>query len=141
MGSTYGTAVITGASSILGMACAHHLANEGYDLLLIDRKRHRLNVQADDLTTRTRCAVEVCEADLRCTAQRSRVIEKLRQDASISLIVRIDDEPGQRERQDATAGDAQPHDTLTRAAAEDLGRRCGGFRIHRAAVTIIAGTG
>lgn len=141
MGSTLGTAVITGASSILGMACAHHLANQGYDLMLVDRHRRQLNLHANDLTTRTGCAVEVCEADLRHASQRWLMIEKIRQDASISLVVRIDDEPAPRQSGDATADGASPHDVLTHAAAQDLARRCAGACIYRATVTVIAGTG
>ena len=139
MGATYGTAVITGASSILGMACAHHLASEGYDLLLVDRHRRRLNAQANDLTTRTRCAVEVCEADLRHTHQRSLILEKIRQDASISLIVRVDEPVGKEH--EAILASSSFDDALARAAAEDLGQRCGSACIYRATVTIIAGTG
>ena len=132
MTSTFRTAVVTGASSILGMACADYLANEGYDLILIDRNRGRLNAQADELTTRTRRAVEVCAADLRCVAQLSLLAEKIRQDASIALLVRIDDP-----RTRVPHEDARCHDALTRAAA-DLGRQCGGGCIYRAAVTVIA---
>jgi NAD(P)-dependent dehydrogenase (short-subunit alcohol dehydrogenase family) len=132
MGSPYGTAVITGALSILGMACAHHLANEGYDLVLVDRHRHRLNVQANHLTTRTGCAVEVCEADLRDANQQSMVTEKIREDASISLIVRIDDESPRTPR--------ELDDALTQAAADVLGQRCDGSCIYRATVIIIAGS-
>ena len=117
---------------MLGMACADHLANEGYDLILVDRHRDRLNAQADELTTRTRRAVEVCAADLRCAVQLSLLAEKLRQDASIALFVRIDDSGVSVAR-----GDTPCDDALTRAAA-DLGRQCGGTCVYRAAVTVIA---
>jgi NAD(P)-dependent dehydrogenase (short-subunit alcohol dehydrogenase family) len=139
MGSTYGTAVIAGASSILGMACANHLANEGYDLFLIDRNRHRLNVQANDLATRTQCAVEVYEADLRSPAHVLLIVEKIRQDASISLILRIDTVLAVTRGSEMSAEDAHLHDALTRAAVDHLGKRCGGACIHRATVTVIAG--
>lgn len=136
MKPTFRTAIVAGASSFLGMACAEHLAGEGYGLVLIDRHRDRLNAQADVLSTRTRCAVEVCEADLRCAVHASLVAEKIRQDASIFLFVCIDSD--RAAAHDDADEQASRHDAWIRAAADDLGRRCGGARVHRAIVTVIA---
>ncbi len=82
MASTFQTAVITGATSSSGMACASHLANAGYGLILVDANRPRLNAFADAMTTRTRQAVEVVATDVDSLAQRRAFIDKLALDES-----------------------------------------------------------
>lgn len=82
-----GTALITGASTGIGAVYADRLARRGYDLILVARQRNRLTALADSLTARYGRAVEVLDADLGDPAQRRRVEDKLRQDASITLLV------------------------------------------------------
>lgn len=82
-----GTALITGASSGIGALYADRLARRGYDLVLVARDRTRLNALADQLSTTHRRAVEVLDADLGTRAGQARVEDKLRQDASITLLV------------------------------------------------------
>lgn len=82
-----GTALITGASSGIGAIYADRLAKRGYDLILVARKRDRLNALADRITTATRRHVEVLDADLGDPVALARVEDKLRSDASISLLV------------------------------------------------------
>lgn len=82
MASTFQTAVITGATSTLGVACATHLANAGYGLILVDANRPRLKAFADAMTTRTRQAVEVVPMDVDSVAQRRAFIDKLALDES-----------------------------------------------------------
>lgn len=82
-----GTALITGASSGIGAIYAERLARRGYDLILVARNRDRLNALAQRITTETRRVVEVLDADLNDTAQRALVEAKLREDASITLLV------------------------------------------------------
>jgi short-subunit dehydrogenase len=91
MSTTFLTAVVTGAASALGIACAEHLALQGYDLILIDADRHRLNALADDLTTRTRKSVEVYQADTSCPAAITALVRKIQEDESISLLVNLSD--------------------------------------------------
>jgi short-subunit dehydrogenase len=82
-----GTALITGASSGIGAVYAHRLARRGYDLILVARNHDRLRNLAEHLTTQTRQVVEVLAADL-CTASDLATVEaKLREDASITLLV------------------------------------------------------
>jgi len=82
-----GTALITGASSGIGAIYAERLARRGYDLILVARNRDRLNMLAERITTKTRRVVEVIDADLRDAAQLLTIEAKLREDASITLLV------------------------------------------------------
>lgn len=82
-----GTALVTGASSGIGALYADRLARRGYDLILVARNRNRLNELADDISNRTSRAVEVMAADLADAASLATVEAKLREDASITLLV------------------------------------------------------
>ncbi|MBV8622625.1 MAG: SDR family oxidoreductase [Herbaspirillum sp.] len=82
-----GTALITGASSGIGAIYADRLAGLGYDLILVARNRDRLNALAARITTQSGRNVEVLEADLGQAASLALVEQKLRSDASITLLV------------------------------------------------------
>ncbi|MFL9877027.1 SDR family oxidoreductase [Herbaspirillum rhizosphaerae] len=82
-----GTALITGASSGIGAIYADRLAKRGYDLILVARNRDRLNALADRITNETRRTVEVLVADLNDRSSLAQVEAKLRNDASITLLV------------------------------------------------------
>jgi len=82
-----GTALITGASSGIGALYAQRLAQRGYDLILVARNRERLNALASDISARTGRAVDVLPADLNDRTALAQVEAKLRQDASITLLV------------------------------------------------------
>ncbi|HDR8905831.1 TPA: SDR family oxidoreductase [Burkholderia multivorans] len=82
-----GTAVVTGASSGIGAIYADRLACRGYDLILVARSRTRLDALAQRITSDTRRSVEVIEADLNDRAALAAVEAKLKQDASITLLV------------------------------------------------------
>ncbi|EOU9539279.1 SDR family NAD(P)-dependent oxidoreductase [Cronobacter dublinensis] len=82
-----GTAVVTGASTDMGALYAGRLARMGYDLIIVARNHNRLNQLAEHITTDSGRSVEVVAADLADAAQLARVEEKLRQDASITLLV------------------------------------------------------
>jgi uncharacterized protein len=85
--STNGTAVITGASSGIGAVYADRLAYRGYDLILVARRRERIDGLAKRLTKETDRTVEVVTADLNNMADLGRVEALLRTDPNITLLV------------------------------------------------------
>lgn len=82
-----GTALITGASTGIGALYADRLARRGYDLILVARNRDKLDALAARITDATRRNVEVLPADLNDSASLATVEAKLREDASITLLV------------------------------------------------------
>jgi uncharacterized protein len=82
-----GTALITGASSGIGAVYAERLAQRGYDLILVARNRERLIALADRITNETHQSVEIIDADLNNRADLASVEAKLKDDASITLLV------------------------------------------------------
>jgi len=82
-----GTALITGASSGIGAIYADRLARRGYDLILVARSRDKLDTLARRITDETHRVVEVLPADLNDRKSLSQVEAKLREDASITLLV------------------------------------------------------
>jgi short-subunit dehydrogenase len=62
--STRGIAVVTGASSWLGTVYADRLANRGYDLFLVARRKDRLHILAHDLQKQYEIQANTLVADL-----------------------------------------------------------------------------
>jgi uncharacterized protein len=77
---------ITGASSGLGETFARRLA-PGHDLLLIARRKDRLDALAAELTSQSGAKVEVIEADLTNEQDLARVAERLGSDHRLALLV------------------------------------------------------
>ncbi|MGC5582733.1 SDR family NAD(P)-dependent oxidoreductase [Ornithinimicrobium sp. W1665] len=59
-----GTALVTGASSGLGLEFARQLAGRGHDLVLVARDRGRLETAAEELASAHGVGIEVLVADL-----------------------------------------------------------------------------
>ena len=79
------TVVVTGASSGIGTELARGLARRGYPLLLVARRRERLDELADELKAQHSVAVEVLPLDLGNNADRAELADRLRSDAIAGL--------------------------------------------------------
>jgi short-subunit dehydrogenase len=80
-------AAVTGASAGIGRAFASALAADGWDLVLIARRRRRLDELADELTAEHRTKVEVLPADLTRPAQLRKVEAALERSRRLELLV------------------------------------------------------
>ncbi|MCA0968973.1 SDR family oxidoreductase [Halobacillus litoralis] len=58
------TAIITGASSGIGMAIAHHLAKQGANVVLAARRSERLNELSDEIENKYGTKAKVVETDV-----------------------------------------------------------------------------
>lgn len=82
-----GTALITGASSGIGAIYADRLARRGHDLILVARNQDRLQALAKRLKGETGRSVEIIAADLTAKTDLKKVEERLKTDASISMLI------------------------------------------------------
>jgi short-subunit dehydrogenase len=82
-----GTALITGASTGLGAIYARKLAQRGYDLILVARDQSRMEALAATLRAETGRAIDVLPADLTNPAELANIGQRLRDDATITLLV------------------------------------------------------
>lgn len=80
-------AAITGASSGIGEAFARALARDGFDLLLVARRRPRLERLARELSETHGAAVEVLPADLTRPARLRAVEARLEGETRLELLV------------------------------------------------------
>lgn len=82
-----GTALVTGASSGIGAAYAERLAARGYDLILVARDTARLTALAKRLADAHGVEADVLTADLSSIDDTRQVERRLRDDASITMLV------------------------------------------------------
>ncbi|WP_175832352.1 hypothetical protein [Burkholderia cepacia] len=118
------------ALSIMGSAYAEYFAANGYDLVLIDEIRSRLNAMAEELTTRFRSAVEVVVADHESALDLASIKAKVNQDASIVSVIDVTKEGSYPllsvEKADALIEAIEPNCTITGAAVGAFSSRSGG---------------
>ncbi|MBN1942472.1 MAG: SDR family oxidoreductase [Phycisphaerae bacterium] len=79
-------ALVTGASAGLGAQFARALARRGHDLILVARRRERLEALAAELAT-DGAAAEVLPADLTNDADLLRVEERIRRCENLAMLV------------------------------------------------------
>src|SRR6202166_1141517 len=82
-----GTALITGASAVIGAIYADRLAKRGYDLILVARNQNRLAALGQRLKRETGRSVETIAADLNDKADLARIETTLRTNVSVALLV------------------------------------------------------
>lgn len=80
-------ALVTGASSGIGMTYADRLAARGYDLVLVARRADRLAALASTLGQKHGVGIEVLAADLTRDEDLARVEQVLESNAALALLV------------------------------------------------------
>ena len=83
----HGAAVITGASSGIGKVYADRFAQRGYDLLLVARRKDRLDTLAQELAQKHGVKVETLVADLTKREDLQKVGNVLASDKRVSVLV------------------------------------------------------
>ena len=85
--SSLPTVLITGASSGIGATYAERFARRGHDLVLVARDNARLETLAARLRQETGVAIEVMPADLTRRDELAAVEARLRDDATIGILI------------------------------------------------------
>lgn len=80
-------AVVTGASSGIGAAYAERMAERGYNLILVARRRNRLEEIASKIQAKTKRAVEIVTADLGDPADLLRIEALLTEREDIDVLI------------------------------------------------------
>ncbi len=80
-------ALVTGGSGGIGASFARHLARDGYDLVLVARRREALDTLAKDLRESRGCEVEVLVADLTRDEDLRAVEERVAAEPVLDLLV------------------------------------------------------
>ena len=80
-------ALVTGASSGLGAAFAERLAHDGYDLIIVARRRDRLEALAEKLQASHHANVEVIAADLSKPEEILTVERRIAEDNALEVLV------------------------------------------------------
>ena len=80
-------ALVTGASAGLGAVFARKLAERGYGLILVARRREKLQALAEELEAEQGCRAEVLVADLADDTQRQVVAERILEEPNFEFLV------------------------------------------------------
>jgi uncharacterized protein len=87
MESSRNLALVTGASSGIGAALAERLARDGRDVLIVARRRERLEALAARLQAETGAAVDSLVADLTDPEQLAVVEQRIAREERLDLLV------------------------------------------------------
>lgn len=82
-----GKACITGASAGIGASYAKHLAEKGFDLVLLARRRDRLQELADRLSADYSIQCEIISADLANMEEIIKVADRIRQIDHLDILI------------------------------------------------------
>lgn len=85
--TTIPSVLITGASTGIGAAYAERFARRGHDLVLVARDTARMEALAARLRQENGVAIDIIQADLTQPAELATVETRLRDDASIGILV------------------------------------------------------
>jgi short-subunit dehydrogenase len=80
-------ALVTGASSGIGAAFSERLAQDGYDLVIVARRRDRLDALAEQLQSSYHVNIEVLVADLSKHDDLRSVEKRVEENSSLELLV------------------------------------------------------
>jgi len=80
-------ALVTGASAGIGTAFAERLAKDGYDLIIVARRRERLEELAKHLEETHKIDVEVLAVDLSKPDSIREVVKRIAEDSSLEILV------------------------------------------------------
>ena len=80
-------ALITGASSGIGKSFAQQLAEEGYNLILVDRRKQKLEDLADDLSARYSTESQIIVADLSDLDQINKVVSNIETLGRLDILI------------------------------------------------------
>lgn len=83
----YARALVTGASSGIGLACAEELAAAGMNLILVARRKDKLDKLRADLVQRYGVEVEVHSVDIQSRASVERLFKSSAEFESIDVLV------------------------------------------------------
>ena len=86
-GNKQGTALITGASSGMGEAFARELASQNYDLIIVARRKDRLEELTEELKSNYSISVDVIVADLSTEKGIERVEEHIKKAGNLGVLI------------------------------------------------------
>jgi short-subunit dehydrogenase len=142
-----GLAVVTGASSGIGAAYAERLARDGWELMVVARRRDRLEELAERLRTESGATVSVVGADLAqrdqlvllCDALADRPVEMLINNAALAHYMPFSELPPALADELVELNVLAPV-RLTRAVAPGMQQRGSGAVINVASLLAFSGT-